>query len=135
MASKNSKSKAKIASEKSSARHSAGSAKKTAAAIQKSYTKAQMMAAIAKNTGLSKKQVEGVFEALASTIERHLKQRGIGQVTIPGLLKIKRTRKPARKARTGTNPFNGQPMEIKARPARNVVKLQALKGLKEMVAN
>jgi nucleoid DNA-binding protein len=42
-------------------------------------------------------------------------------------------RKPARKARKGINPFTGEEMMFKAKPARNVVKVTALKRLKEMV--
>jgi nucleoid DNA-binding protein len=52
---------------------------------------------------------------------------------MPGLLKLKLVRKPATKARMGKNPFTGQEMMIKAKPARNVVKAQPLKSLKEMV--
>ncbi len=52
---------------------------------------------------------------------------------MPGLFKIKVTRKPATRARKGINPFTGEPMVFKAKPARNVVKIQPLKALKDMV--
>jgi nucleoid DNA-binding protein len=42
-------------------------------------------------------------------------------------------RKPATKARKGINPFTGQETMFKAKPARNVVKVRALKNLKQMV--
>jgi len=48
-------------------------------------------------------------------------------------MKVKVVRKPATKARKGVNPFTGEEMMFKAKPARNVVKVLALKGLKEMV--
>ena len=48
-------------------------------------------------------------------------------------MKIKVVRKPATKARKGVNPFTGEPMTFKAKPARNVVKVLALKALKDMV--
>ena len=48
-------------------------------------------------------------------------------------MKIKVVRKPATKSRKGTNPFTGEAMIFKAKPARKVVKVLALKGLKEMV--
>jgi nucleoid DNA-binding protein len=51
----------------------------------------------------------------------------------PGLMKIKRVQKPATKARMGRNPATGEPMKIAAKPARTVVKVLALKGLKEMI--
>ena len=52
---------------------------------------------------------------------------------MPGLMKIKVVRKPATKARPGINPFTGEEIMIKAKPARNVVKVTPLKNLKEMV--
>jgi DNA-binding protein HU-beta len=39
--------------------------------------------------------------------------------------------KPATKSRKGTNPFTGEPMTFAAKPARNIVKIRALKKLKE----
>ena len=53
--------------------------------------------------------------------------------TVPGLLKLRVVKKPARKARKGTNPFTGEEMMFKAKPATKVVKVSALKGLKDMV--
>jgi nucleoid DNA-binding protein len=41
--------------------------------------------------------------------------------------------KPARKARMGVNPFTGEEMMFKAKPASKAVKVLALKGLKDMV--
>jgi nucleoid DNA-binding protein len=48
-------------------------------------------------------------------------------------MKIKVIKKPATKARKGINPFTGEEIMIKAKPARKAVKVLALKGLKEMV--
>ena len=52
---------------------------------------------------------------------------------VPGLLKIKRVHKDATKARPGFNPATKEPIMIKAKPARTIVKAQPLKSLKEMV--
>ena len=60
-------------------------------------------------------------------------RRGPGLFTVPGLMKIRIKRKPATKARKGVNPFTGETMMFKAKPARNVVKITALKALKDMV--
>jgi nucleoid DNA-binding protein len=49
------------------------------------------------------------------------------------LLKIKKVEKPATKERQGRNPLTGDPITIKAKPKRTVVKAYALKALKEMV--
>jgi nucleoid DNA-binding protein len=48
-------------------------------------------------------------------------------------MKITRIHKPATKAREGVNPFTGEKMMFKAKPARNVVKVRPLKNLKAMV--
>lgn len=102
------------------------------AAVKEPFTKSQLVSAIADGTGLTRKEVSAVLEELSTVIHRHLKKRGAGQFTMPGLFKIKTTKKPATKARMGTNPFTGEQQMFKAKPARTVVKVQPLKGLKEM---
>jgi len=89
---------------------------------------------IADATELSKKQVESVFDELGVLVERHLKKGAAGQFTLPGLLKCVVKRIPAKKSRKGVNPFTGEPMTFKAKPARNVVRVRPLKKLKEMVS-
>lgn len=98
----------------------------------KPTTKSEVLAHIAEQTDLSKKDVSSVFEALAEIIDRDL-NRGPGVFTVPGLMKIKVVRKPAVPARKGINPFTGEETMFKAKPARNVVKITPLKGLKDMV--
>lgn len=107
------------------------------AASTKSYkdpmTKSALYMTIAENTGLKKKDVVAVFDELTGIINGHVKKGGAGLFTMPGLMKIKTIRKPATKARKGINPFTGEPTVFKAKPARTVVKVQALKALKDMV--
>ena len=62
-----------------------------------------------------------------------LSKGGPGVFKVPGLLRIVVQRKPATKARMGINPFTKQEVMFKAKPARNVVKVRPLRGLKEMV--
>lgn len=100
--------------------------------IKQPYTRSALLSHIANDTGLAKNQVAGVFDALKVVIEGHVKQGSAQVFTLPGLLKIKVNRKPATKARKGINPFTGEEMMFKAKPARNVVKVQALKALKDM---
>ena len=100
--------------------------------IKEPMTKSAMMGAIAEETGLAKKEVTAVFDSLGTVINGHLKKGGAGVCTIPGLMKIKTVRKPATRARKGVNPFTGEEMMFKAKPARNVVKVLPLKSLKEM---
>ena len=66
-------------------------------------------------------------------MKKNLASRGPGMFTVPGLFKVKVVKKPATKAREGINPFTGEPTIFKAKPARKVVKVLALKGLKDMV--
>lgn len=105
-----------------------------AAAVKEPYTKSQLLSAIAEDTGLSKKDVSAVLESMSAIIGQHIKKRGPGQFTLPGLLKVKTQRKPATKARKGINPFTGEETVFKAKPARTVVKVQPLKALKDMAA-
>lgn len=102
-------------------------------AVKQQMTKAQLLSAIAEETGLTRNQVTSVMESLGGQIQRHIKKRGPGTFTLPGLLKIKTMRKPARKARQGVNPFTGEETTFAAKPAHTVVKIQPLKGLKDMV--
>jgi nucleoid DNA-binding protein len=88
---------------------------------------------LAETTGLGKKEVAAVFSALSALIAKELGKKGPGQFVVPDLLKLKVVRKPATKARPGTNPFTGEPMTIWAKPARNVVRALPMKALKEMV--
>ncbi len=100
-------------------------------AVKEAYRKSDVMRYLCEATELSKKEISAVFGALDNLIDRHL--RGAGEFTIPGLAKITVKRKPATPSRKGINPFTGEPTTFKAKPARNVVKLRALKKLKEMV--
>ena len=94
-------------------------------------TKSEVLAHICKDTGLSRKQVGSVFESLAGVIRKSL--RGGGLFTMPGLLKMKVVKKPATKAREGVNPFTGEKMMFKAKPASKKVRALPLKNLKSMV--
>jgi nucleoid DNA-binding protein len=101
----------------------------------KAATKTAMFQALSGKTGLTRKQVAGFFDALTDFIKDQVGKKGPGIVTFPGLLKIKRVRKPATKPRQGRNPKTGEPMTIPAKPARTVAKALCLKNLKEMVKN
>jgi nucleoid DNA-binding protein len=96
-------------------------------------TKSAMFQQLADKTGLTRKQVAEVFDALTGFIEQELGKKGAGVVTIPGLLKISRKEKPATKERQGVNPRTGDPMTIAAKPKSTVVRARALRALKDMV--
>ena len=94
-------------------------------------TKSEILAAIAAETGLAKKEVASVVESLTIMMKKDLGKSGA--FVLSGVLKATVVRKPATKARKGINPFTKEEVMFKARPARNVVKIRALKALKESV--
>jgi len=99
----------------------------------KPATKTEIYATLAEKTGLSKKQVSSVFEAFHELHGKELGKKGPGILTVPSLYKIKVVHKPATKARPGFNPATKQPITIKAKPARKVIKIQPLKALKDLI--
>ena len=100
--------------------------------IKEPMTKSALYTELADRTELKKKEIVAVFEELADIINGHVRKNGAGVFTMPGLMKVKVVRKPATKARPGINPFTGEETIFKAKPARNVVKVQPLKALKDM---
>jgi nucleoid DNA-binding protein len=108
--------------------YSMASRKKTGV---KPLSKAQVMTALAERSDLTKKQVTDVFEHLGELISENLRKHK--QFTLPGLLKITVVHKKAKPARPGRNPFTGEKMMFKAKPAHDQVRLRALKRLKDMV--
>ena len=123
----------KVSARKLIKRKTNSAAKKRAPAIQKKYTKTETLTEIAQNTSLSKKEVTAVLDELTVIIERHIKKRGVGEFTLPGLLKIKRKPTKPRPARKkAPNPFKpGELMDVPRKPAGYRVSVQALKKLKE----
>ena len=99
----------------------------------KPATKTEFYATLAEKTGLSKKQISLVFEAFHELHGKELGKKGPGTLTVPSLYKIKVVHKPATKARPGFNPATKQPIMIKAKPARKVIKIMPLKALKDLI--
>jgi nucleoid DNA-binding protein len=104
-----------------------------AAAKPKVATKAELFSQLSEKSGVGKKEVAKIFEVLTEIIGKELGKKGPGQFVIPGLLKLKVVRKPATKDKPSINPFTKEPMIVKAKPARNVVKAVPMKALKELV--
>ena len=100
-------------------------------ASKKPTTKSEILGHISDKTGLKRKEVTAVFDELGGLIKRDLKS--VGLFNVVGLMKVKVVNKPAQPARKGINPFTKEEVMFKAKPARNVVKVLALKGLKDMV--
>lgn len=104
-------------------------------AIKSRLNKTQILNDLAENTGLSKKEVSSVLDELSVLIQRHIKKRSAGEFVLPGLLKIQVIKKPATKERQGINPFTGEDTVFKAKPATSVVKIRALKKLKDSTSS
>ena len=96
-------------------------------------TKSQFIAAVAEKSGVSKKEAATVLQSVNDIVVHQLTKRGGGEVTIPNLLKLTVSVKPATPERPGINPFTKEPTIIKAKPARKVVKARPVKALKDSV--
>ena len=90
---------------------------------KKAMTKAQIVAALADKTGLTKKQIADV---LATQADLAYKEAKTG-FTIPGIGKLVVV---ARKARIGRNPATGATINI---PAKKVLKFRIAKAAKDAV--
>jgi nucleoid DNA-binding protein len=98
----------------------------------KAPTKGEILTAAAEHAGISRKQAAAVLESLSAQIGSSVGKKGVGTFTVPGLMRINVINKPAVKARKGINPFTKQEQMFKAKPARRVIKVRALKALKDM---
>lgn len=103
-----------------------------ASGAKKAPSKTEIYAAIAEKTGVTKKQVGAVLDALVEEIKKAMSSRGAGIFAIPGLVKIEKKKIPAKPARKGVMVL-GQLRDIPAKPASVKVKVRALKALKDMV--
>jgi DNA-binding protein HU-beta len=94
-------------------------------------TKSQLIEKIADANEFAKRDVKGVLETLATIGYKELKKSGV--FVVPGFAKFVVIKKPATKARKGVNPFNGEEMMFKAKPARKIVRARPVKAAKDAV--
>jgi DNA-binding protein HU-beta len=88
-------------------------------------TKSQILAALAANGEISKKQASTVYDVLLAIAYVGAKQpKGI---VLPGLGKLIKVKRPAR---MGRNPATGATIKI---PAKTVVKFRVAKAAKDMI--
>ena len=99
----------------------------------KPLSKSEIYATLAERTNLSKKEVAAVFDELTKLLEENLGKKGPRVFNVPGLMKVYVHQRKASPARMGRNPATGEEVQIPARPAKEVIKVRALKGLKEMI--
>ncbi len=98
---------------------------------EKPPTKSQLYKTLAEKTELTRKQVVDVLDQLEAEMVASLKKHG--EFNLLSLAKLKVKKKPATKARPGVNPFTGEAITVKAKPASKVVKILPLKNLKDHV--
>lgn len=96
-------------------------------------SKLQFVIMMAEKSGLNKTQAMTALDVINAMVTEQLGKQGPGEVIIPGLLKLYLVDKPATRQRKGVNPFTKEPMIFKAKPARKVIKVRALKALKDAV--
>ena len=101
--------------------------------MAKLLSKSELIQKIAEQhpNNMTRKDVKGVIESLAEIGYKELKKAGA--FFVPGFAKFVVIKKPATKARAGTNPFNGEPMMFKAKPARKIVRARPVKAAKDAV--
>jgi nucleoid DNA-binding protein len=97
-------------------------------------TRVEILQYLSDKTGLKRVEVEAVFDEMAELIKSHMKKQGSGEVMIPKLgLKIRKIRRKPTKKRVMVSPLTGQEVVIASKPARDDIKLIALKPLKEAI--
>lgn len=100
---------------------------------KKPLTKTEVINALAESTGLARKDVTNVIAQLTELIGKEIGKKGPQVFNLPGLMKITVITKPPTKATQRPNPFKpGEMMTVKAKPQRKLVKIRALKSLKDM---
>ena len=89
---------------------------------------------IAETTGMSKKDIGVVFDALTTEIEKSIsKKGGPGMFAIPGLCKIVVKNRPALPRRQVRKPGTNEMVWADPKPASRAVRVRPLKALKDMV--
>lgn len=101
-------------------------------AIKDKQTRIEILQTISDQTGLKRVEVEAVFTEMAKLVKAHMKKQGSGEIMIPKMgLKIRKVRRKPTKKRVMVSPLTGKEVVIPPKPARDDIKLVALKGLKE----
>ena len=104
--------------------------------VKETLTKSALINLIAEQNDIPRKTAMGVFATLESVMMGSVHPRGVGEFTLPGLLKITLRKVPARKAGTLIrNPATGEMMKASAKAASVRVKVRALSKLKGAATN
>ena len=99
--------------------------------VKATMTKSALINLLAEQNDIPRKTAAGVFATLEGVFLGSVHPRGVGEFTLPGLLKVTLRKVPARKAGTMIrNPATGEMMKGAAKPASMRVKIRALSKLK-----
>jgi nucleoid DNA-binding protein len=105
---------------------------KKKAAATKPPTKSEIYRGIADATGYPRKEVVEVFDALTDMMVKSLKKHG--SFNMLGLYKMTLVKKPAVKGgKLVRNPFTGEMVPQKPKPASKTVKVRPMKAVKDML--
>jgi len=99
--------------------------------IKTAFNKTSLISHLAELAAVEAKAVKSVIASLEATILASVNKKGLGSFTLPGLLKVNVINVPAKKKRTGIDPFTKQERVFAAKPATVKIKTRALKKLKD----
>jgi hypothetical protein len=99
--------------------------------IKTAFNRTGLIAHLAELAAAEVKTVKAVVASLEATILASVHKKGLGSFTLPGLLKVNVVNVPAKKKRTGIDPFTKQERVFAAKPATVKIKTRALKKLKD----
>ena len=102
--------------------------------IKEALTKSGLIAHIAEVSEVSTKDVRAVLAALEGAMSASVSRKGVGQFTLPGMMKITASKVPAKPKRKGINPFTKEEVWFAAKPASMKLKVRPLKKLKDAAA-
>ena len=99
--------------------------------VKEALTKAALVNMIAEANDVTRDVAKGVLATIENAMMGSIHPRGVGEFTLPGVLKIALRKVPARKAGTMIrNPSTGQMVPGAAKPASVRVKIRPLAKLK-----
>lgn len=105
---------------------------KKAAATDKPMTKSEVYKTVAEKTGLTRKQVVEVLDTTTEVMVKEVKKKG--SFNFIGLMKMTLVKKPAvRGGKLVRNPFTGEMVKQKPKPASKTVKVRPMKALKDQL--
>ena len=99
--------------------------------VKEALTKTALVNLIAENNGVTRDVAKGVLATIENVMMGSIHPRGVGEFTLPGILKVSLVKVPARKAGTLVrNPSTGEMVPGAAKPASMRVKIRPLSKLK-----